>query len=511
MAAPFFFGGPLNELQRFMEVFVGGQQAHGVYPLPGSGKAPKTLHSPATEEDYRLHLEGKQGLGLVPLREDGTCRFAGVDIDVDSISHPQLHQKVKDLNLPLTVFRSKSGGAHCLVFMKEPGEKASYLVPILRRWAALLGHATSEIFPKQLTVSKKNLGNWLNISYFGAAVSETTRYAMGDHGALSLTEFLDTVQYWDGVDTAVEHAPTNGQATMPPCLVQIMKEGLSQGYRNTGLLNYAIFFRKSSPKTWEEKLRAHNQEHVEPPLPEKELESIIQSAGKTRYQYLCQQEPICSKCNRNECLKLPFGVGHMPWKEDGTADEFIATNLRKIATDPPQYILEVCGRDVALTSEQLFNFRKLKDRVEESLDLVIRGMKAEKWDQLRHELHAVQGIIEAPEDASFEGQLLADVQDFLAKFKLSDGYEDILKGNPVKNGEFVCFRVMDLQRFLKLHRRILCDNNDLYRILKAQGSEFKEIKILGKRQKLWLYPLAKLDTQTEEFEKIKFERVEEEL
>ena len=80
-------------------------------------------------EHYAEHLAGKLGLGLVPVRRDGTCRFAAIDIDIDSIDHPALLQKVLARKLPLTVCRSKSGGAHLYLFMKEPGQSAATARP----------------------------------------------------------------------------------------------------------------------------------------------------------------------------------------------------------------------------------------------------------------------------------------------------------------------------------------------------------------------------------------------
>jgi hypothetical protein len=136
---------------------------------------------------------------------------------------------------------------------------------------------------------------------------------------------------------------------MPPCLAALTKEGLPEGQRNSGLFNFAVFFRKSSPNGWEDRVVEHNQKFVNPPLPNTEVQQIIRSVGKTKYQYLCSQEPICSRCDRSACLRLPFGVGHMPWKEPGAFDEFQPTHLRKFLMSPQRYILEVNGHDLDLS------------------------------------------------------------------------------------------------------------------------------------------------------------------
>ena len=68
----------IKNLARFMQLFVGGEQAHGVY-RPET-KSCTTPHTTATRADYEAHLAGKVGLGLVPVRTDGTCRFGAIDI-----------------------------------------------------------------------------------------------------------------------------------------------------------------------------------------------------------------------------------------------------------------------------------------------------------------------------------------------------------------------------------------------------------------------------------------------
>lgn len=498
--------------ERFSQLFVGSDQSHGVLTVKdNSSVSMHTEEGPATEDDYHQHLAGKRGLGLVPVRTDGSCRFAAIDIDIDNINHQLLYEQLVQKRVPLTCCRSKSGGAHLYMFMAEPGIQARVVVPVLKRWAGILGYPTAEIFPKQLAVSKGNKGNWINLPFFGG--DATTRYAIGPNGSLNLDEFLSSISYWDGVDSVSSTADLNvlQHAQMPPCLQKLTDEGLPEGQRNNGIFQFAVFYRKSSPNGWEDKVRAHNQSFVNPPLPRQEIETIIKSAGRTKYQYACQQEPIKSRCDRTICSKLPFGVNFMPWQEAGTFDDFQPTNLRKIDTDPPRYILEIAGRDVTLDSEHFFNYRKMRDRLEEVFDLVLKGMKEEHWSQMRRDLHQSQTIIEAPDDASEEGSLMEHVMDFLGQYKNSRSGDDLLKGMPISHGEDVGFRVTDLQRFLKLHRRLFVDNQDLFKVLHTRGCKYQAIRVKGKVVKVWLYPIDRLNVQTEEFDAIKFSATGEDL
>ena len=80
------------------------------------------------------------------------------------------------------------------MFLTEP-VPAKQLQAKLSEIAACLGYGTSEIFPKQtkVLVDKGDLGNWLNMPYFGG--DKSTRYALDKNGeALPIDKFLDFVQ-----------------------------------------------------------------------------------------------------------------------------------------------------------------------------------------------------------------------------------------------------------------------------------------------------------------------------
>lgn len=66
-----------------------------------------------------MHLEGKKGVGSIPIDENNQCLFGALDIDEYDLDLVKLFKKIKQLKLPLTVCRSKSGGAHLYIFLKE--------------------------------------------------------------------------------------------------------------------------------------------------------------------------------------------------------------------------------------------------------------------------------------------------------------------------------------------------------------------------------------------------------
>ena len=111
--------------KRLLEVFRGSGVAHGrttVGRTGRNGKAEaksKVVREPLTEEAVRLHIEGTQGIGSIPINSDNMCRFGALDIDTYDLNHKALSDKLKKLKLPLFHCRSKSGGAHLFLFLKD--------------------------------------------------------------------------------------------------------------------------------------------------------------------------------------------------------------------------------------------------------------------------------------------------------------------------------------------------------------------------------------------------------
>jgi hypothetical protein len=204
---------------------------------------------------WEEHLKGHgAGLGVIPLLVDDTVWWAVIDIDVIGIDHAELEKKIKRHKLPLVVCRSKSGGAHCFVFFKEPAP-ASEVVPLLGAWAARLGHGGCEIFPKQTNrVDENDLGNWLNMPYF--FIEHTTRYGIKDGEQLSLEQFLEhanaskvTLAEVQNIGV-VDDDPDGLFADGPPCLQTLHADGgFPQGTRNDGMYNVAVYCGNASRTT----------------------------------------------------------------------------------------------------------------------------------------------------------------------------------------------------------------------------------------------------------------------
>ena len=171
-------------------------RAYGAVSLSGKDQNGKQkgkyrfVHEQRTSATYASHLNGEVSIGVVPINEDNVCVWGAIDIDQYPLDHTAIIKKLDELDLPLVVCRSKSGGAHLYLFLQDFVD-AEKLQLKLKEVASEIGFGGCEIFPKQikLVLERGDNGNFLNIPYFNQ--EEGLRYAIKDDGsAASLEEFL---------------------------------------------------------------------------------------------------------------------------------------------------------------------------------------------------------------------------------------------------------------------------------------------------------------------------------
>lgn len=143
---------------KYMELFSGRTDAHGL----GVGRIERTTPSQAL---YQLHLAGEgSGLGIFPLRDDGTVSFAAIDIDEPDF---ELARTLQNL-LPgqSWIERSRSGNAHVWAFFSAPVE--GWVPRGLMKFALeAVGRPNVEVFPKQDRLLPDMLGNYINLPWHG--------------------------------------------------------------------------------------------------------------------------------------------------------------------------------------------------------------------------------------------------------------------------------------------------------------------------------------------------------
>lgn len=498
-----------NTQERFRRLFRGRESCYGQYLVLEDGdKRAWTVSSPVGDEQWAGHLSGEGPfLGMVPITLDNTCYFGAIDVDDDGVDLEDLDERVQKHGLPLVVCRSKSGGAHLYLFLKDPAP-AKLVFTRLTEWASVLGHDRNadgraiEIFPKQTRLKDAENGNWINLPYFSS--DKTNRYAVRDGQHLSLAGFLDLAESKRISSVALSGVVVTGANPFlegPPCLQTLHQLGLPAGARNQGLYNIGCFFKLAFPEDWQEQLSKYNSESgkIDPPVGDKELSDLIKSLEKREYIYKCSELPIAPHCKKTECKKRKFGIRGFASKK--AHDNFPELgNLTKILTDPPQWQLDVNGHTIDLNTDDLMSLLKFRKTCLEKLTIIVPMIKSNEWDEKIRDLLEEHVVQEAPEDAGVMGQFKSLVEEFLAMRDKSDSREDLLRGLPVVDSErgLVYFRSGDLLSFLERRKFREYQMAKIYTALRGIGAGHQQLKIAGACVQVWHLPVPQ-DQQTEEF------------
>lgn len=487
-----------------MGLFRGLDRAYGTYEvvttkaqgpkLVGSDKTIKTIIGAVDEQLWSGHLEGKRRVGIVPIRDDATCFFGAIDIDVyEGLNYAAIARGVKELNFPLVPCRSKSGGIHLYAFCKEP-IRAETLQGKLKEFAATLGYGTSEIFPKQIMIlaDRGDVGNWINMPYFEG--DRTSAYGLKFDGSpMTMREFLDYAQALQiSPETLVKvQVSTAGDLRDgPPCLQYLAKHGLPSGTRNDGLFNFAVYARKSNPDNWEKDLGEYNAKYLRPPLTDTEVQGVIKSASRKDYIYTCSKQPIKSYCNSGLCRTRKHGVGAMVGMP-------ILNGLTKYDSRPPVWFVDIDGGGrIELTTEDLQNQGRFQKRCMEALNTMPMAIKPGVWHAMVQALLEKVVIIEAPADASPDGQLFEHLERFCTSKAQARNRDELLLGKPwVEHGR-VYFRLSDFIGYLERQHFRYYNSTQIASMLKERNGEHSFFNLKGKGCNCWSMPQYAVQTES---------------
>lgn len=484
----------LTELaERFSRVFAGLPRAHGIYDLGSStvsargkvgGKA-RTVMDPVTVEKWIAHLSGTSGIGIIPLRDDGTVVFAAIDIDDYKMDLREICAKISRMKLPVVPCRTKSGGVHLYLFGKEP-LPAGLVRRKLMEWATNLGFGGSEIFPKQERLaSTKDVGNWINVPYFDC--EKTLRYAMDPSGdSVPVEVFLEMVDeravsagwlesFVFPIDPAVADLLKDG----PPCLQSIAQTGAPEGTRNKALFNFAIYAKKRWPDDWERRVDEYNAAFMTPALPASEVAIIVKSIRRKTYNYTCKDSPCKDLCNRPLCVTRQFGVGQ---NEDDPGVSF--GSLTKIETDPPIWIWEIDGIRMEVSTDAILSQSKMALVILEKANKILFPVQPGTWRGIIQEKLDNLEIIDAPEDAGIVGQILFHLDEFCSQ-KRGRSADEIIVGRVHHHEGRASFRSTDFIKHLKNAGINNVGGPKLWGILRSRDAKSHRDRIKGRQIRYW--------------------------
>lgn len=469
----------------FMLRFAGLERAYGKYILEGEQQNGGKVQGRATTvaQDvhvglWQKHLAGQQGLGIVPIRDDGTCWFGAIDIDDYTSDIKEIEEACARLNLPLLPTNTKSGGCHLYLFGSEP-LRADLVRRQLAQWSIAIGFSGVEIFPKQERLaSTRDVGNWINMPYYGG-----TRRGIFKGAELNEEEYLaraSVLAVTNELLEALSVPETDGIEEGPPCLQALSKRGFPKGTRNNAMFNIGVYVRKRFPDEWENKLLQYNDQFMSPPLDFQEVETIVKSLRKKTYNYTCDQPPIMQSCNRGVCIKRRFGIGgEQEWNV--TLDN----DALKICSDPPYWIIGVDGRRMEVSSSDMMMQDRFRKLCVETIDKIPTRLKNNEWEKKVQWILENAKHVDAPQDASRLGIIMFHLEQFCTGSNQAESREELLTGRPFTEDGATYFRSGDFMRFLDQQHIRGMTSKELYMLLRRAGVKHHSWNIKGKCVQCW--------------------------
>ena len=446
----------MNLTEELLHAFEGFSGAHGQTEVSnqrmnGKQKAKSFIvRQPLTLELMQGHIDGRKGVGAIPINENNQCKFGALDIDEYPLDHKQLVDKLDKLKVPCIVCRSKSGGAHIFFFFDKWMEAADFRDKAAEI-AAALGHGRCEIFPKQeqVLVERGDVGNFINLPYFDA--EKTLRFGIwkekSKYVEATLEQFIDRVHKTKCDPKKFMEISVGGKPNLfpgyVPCLRALLGMGIHEGGRKKTAFQLGVFLKRSEPNDWKAQLEQLNVKHFSPPLPATEIVSIQNSLEKKEYQYTCKEEPMSSHCNQSVCRGLKHGIG--------TTSMPAISGLSVILSEPRLWFLDIDGRRLELTTEELQAPRLFQRACMEQLNFMPPKMKDADWEVQVNGLLENCNEIAVPQELTYKGQFLSFLELFCTGRVQAQSFEEVVIGKPYTDVEEsrTYFRLDSLMEFMR--------------------------------------------------------------
>ena len=426
-------------IERFKNIFIGLERAHGVTIVEdtnGNGTKIKgksfVKRQPVTDELWQKHLEGKENLGIIPINDNNQCGWGCIDIDsYAGFDHKKLINKIINMKLPLIVCRSKSGGAHVFLFTSDY-VAAKTMRDKLVQIRAVLGYGNSEIFPKQTELkSQDDTGNFLNLPYFN--FKNSVRYAFKENGeAATLESFFELQERYkqDDISTIEVKRPETKYSDGPPCIELMSENKIGEGGRNNALFHYGVYAKQKWPDGWKSKLVVFNETAMEKPLSDSEVDIVVKQHDKKDWGYKCNDQPMCSLCDKTLCRSRKFGIGQEVLFPN-------LTDLQVIDLEDPYYYLNVDGERLKLESVKHLRQQSL---FQEAFMVQLKNrpptLKEKDWVHITNILLNNAEVTEPAEGLRTEDQLQNHLQEYCLNRTQLDSKEDLPRGGTWTNNGY---------------------------------------------------------------------------
>lgn len=334
------------------------------HPAPPEGLA-EDDYVPVTEQTFKDHLNGKQGLAISPLLDlppkngnvrRNMCFFSVIDIDVYDTNYTELVRRLYKVGYKFAPFISKSGGLHLYFFFQNP-ESADAAVRELKRIVEKFGlhkiyangstgASKVEVFPEHVIRKPGVHDKCVFLPFYGSGLPEGSEQLMLTTEG-TLLDIVKAIEIMPTMFTSVkEITKTTDElpySDAPFCIqMLLLSGGLTEGSnRNEFLVTAAIYLKTKDGAAFEKSsLEEMNEDWLGDPIEQKEIDGMFKSVSTKDYQLAgrCSKQPCASVCDKQLCKLREYGVGKSGSKNMVSTVEF--GKIYRVLTETPYYMWE---------------------------------------------------------------------------------------------------------------------------------------------------------------------------
>jgi len=326
-----------------------------------------------------------------------------------------------------------------------------------------------------------------------------TRYALDDEGN-ALDNLSMFIKHYEKkvlsnismvvIEKPVTEKKNDDFKNAPPCLVTLASSGFSEGSRNQCMFQLGVYLRQRFPEQLETKLDYYNTKYFTPPLPSREVLTILKQVEDKKYFYRCEDPTFKSVCEKIRCQTMKFGVGNSASND--------ITSLKKWVSDSPMYEVTHNGKVIILSVDQLANHGEYRKACIAQANESPRPMSPAIWADIVDGLLKNMGdgdYIHLPGEVTAKGQFLDQLKIFLENNGGAKDRQDVLQGMVYEHENYLFFKPQSFRDFLKMKRFTKMSDSHQYKIFSEFGGNTAKLRVTNKSEHVWKIPSNIVDTE----------------
>jgi len=277
----------------------------------------------------------------------------------------------------------------------------------------------------------------------------------------------------------------------PPCLVTLASRGFAQGSRNECLFQVGIYLRQRFQDTeLEQKLDEYNLKYFHPPLPSKEVQTLLnQVSDKKNYFYRCKLPVFKDVCEEMKCKNTKFGIGK------GTTSSIVS--LKKFVSDDPMFEVTHNGKVLVIDGDTLAEFPRYRRACVKQINESPQPIRGDAWADKVQSLFDDPGFEEVimPGEVSSNGQFLSYLQIFIENNGGAKDRQDMLQGMVYEQENNYMFKPQAFRDFLKTKRFNKLSDVGQFKVFSDFKGTAEKLRINDKVTHIWKIPTTVNDAE----------------